>query len=204
MAETIRLELSSLPERHPIGDVLLHDYGSATVYRLCVDPVRLADNIFEREMIVEHSRQHSEELRLHRVIIGCTGHLDWGFCVRAAVSKNSNDLTQHAALGIAGLTASHFEQAKILNVLQIGSGPDYAIEVPWAKNPATIEMSGLRRDDTPTGDDVRSRVVEKSGVVVTGCVSVTAFSHRATGSGYSVIRRIRVTQATESVQEIRK
>lgn len=188
MPNPIRLELSSLPQRHPqSGKDLLYDYGRAAVHRLCVDPESLPAGVEEREVTVEHTTVGRNDSETHRVTVGWAGHLDREFCERASISKNAVDLTEAAAIVLAALTVSEFERGRIRHVSGIGTGGDYYVEVDWQVKPALLEIRGILADETPTGSVTRAKVQEKRKQVVTGYVSVTAFRHRHSGTPYTTL-----------------
>jgi len=188
MSNPIRLELSSLPQRHPLsGEDLLYDYGRATIHRLCVDPDLLPDGVEEREVTIEHTPVGANLFTAHRVIVGWSGHLERDFCVRASVSKNAIDLTEAAAIVFAALTVSEFERGRIQHVIQTTAKGDYYVEVDWRAKPALLEIRGILEDDTPTGSVTRAKAEEKRQQVEEGYVSVTAFRHLGSGTPHSIL-----------------
>lgn len=184
----IRLEFSSIPVRHPhCGDLLLHAFGMAATHRLSIDPELLDESMTEREVTIDHTPNRSKKAPQQRVIISWSGSVDRDLSVRAHLAINANDLTEMAAILVASLTVSHFENGRIRSVLQIGSGGDYEVEVDWQRKPVQMEVSGLRADDTPKGNATAACVTKKRAQVGTGFVSVTAFRHFATGLPHSVL-----------------
>jgi hypothetical protein len=188
MSNPIRLELSSLPRRHPqSGEDLLYDYGRAAVHRLCVDPDSLPEGAEEREVTIGHTPVGEITAMTHRVIVGWAGHLNREFCERAGISRNAIDLTEAAAIVFAALTISEFEGGRIQHVIQTTGRGDYYVEVDWQAKPALLEIRGVLADDTPTGSVTRAKVQEKRKKIVSGYVSVTAFRHRHSGMPYSAL-----------------
>lgn len=203
MSNPIRLELSSLPQRHPLsGEDFLYDFGRAAIHRLCVDPDVLPEGVEERKMTIEHTRVGARTAVTHQVIIGWAGHLDREFCERANVTRNAVDLTEAAAIVLAALTISEFEHGRIQHVSSIGTGGDYYVEVDWRVKPALLEIRGVMADDTPTGSLTRAKVEEKRKQVGTGYVSVTAFRHRHSGTPFSVL--CYSTQVSTSVRAAKR
>lgn len=188
MSDPIRLELSSLPARHPVsGEDILYDYGRVAVYRLCVDPDSLPGDVTERAVAVEHTPVRGEQPISITAVVGWAGHLDRAFCARACVAKNEIDVTEGAAIVLAALIVSEFERGRVLHVSRIGTRGDYLVEVDWRKEPVLLEIRGVRADDTPNGSVTRSKVKEKRDQVRHGYVSVTAFRHTCSGMPLSVL-----------------
>lgn len=188
MSNPIRLELSSLPQRHPSsGEDLLYDYGRAAIHRLCIDPDPLPEGVEEREATIEHTPVGGTMAKTHKVVVGWSGHLDREFCERASVSRNAIDLTEAAAIVLAALTISEFERGRIRHVIQTTGRGDYYVEVDWMAKPALLEIRGVLDDDTPTGSLTRAKAQEKRQQVEEGYVSVTAFRHRGSGTPHSIL-----------------
>jgi hypothetical protein len=108
-------------------------------------------------------------------------------------SRNADDLTEGAAIGVAALLISDLEKGTLQSVLPIGSGGDYLLRLKEVSCPIQIEMSGLREDET--GSASRSRLGTKSDQVLTharvGFVSVTTFSHGSTAVAHSYLYYVR-------------
>ncbi len=180
------LELSSLPARHPaIGEGLLHGYAASVIVRLGMDPTPLPSGTSSREVKVNWLRRRgrgSAKDFLRRIGWGDIREGLVDVCEQLPLTKNANDLTEEAAIGIAALLIHDLEGGVLQGVLRIGSGGDYSVRVSEARAPIQLEMSGLRED--ATGHASRSRLQEKTRQVLTharvGFVCVTTFSH---GSG---------------------
>lgn len=188
MSNPTRLELSSLPQRHPrVGAALLHRYGPDAVVRLSTEPIALPHGVEERAVGVGHTPRGQTTARHVYVVIDWTGLFPSVVLEQMPRTPPALDLSEGGAVCVAALLVSHFEEGSFLNVLEIGSGGDYEVEVKWRKRPVQLEVSGLLRDDTPSGAEVRKRVTQKRQQVRDGFVSVTAFYHQATNGPYSVL-----------------
>lgn len=192
MSNGVRLELSSLPKRHPkCGLALQISYGAAAVIRLCFDPVMLAKDAEDREVVFGHAAVGARATVEHRHSVYWGQQADRAFLEQLSITMPPDTLTESAAVALAALSVSEFEQGRISHVLPKGSGGDYHVEVDWRQHPVQLEVSGLRRDDSPTGAGTNARVDEKCGQVLTkvreGFVSVTAFHHQPNGQPYSLL-----------------
>jgi hypothetical protein len=100
-------------------------------------------------------------------------------CEQFPYTKNAQDLTEEAAIGVAALLIHDLEGGVLQSVLQIGSGGDYLVRVSGEDSFIQLEVSGLRVGET--GSTSASRLQQKTDQVLTharvGLVSVTTFSH---------------------------
>lgn len=166
----------------------MRSYGIAAVCRLSVEPTTLADGQHDREVVVEHTPHDRTGAVIHRAKIGWAGIATRDECERARFCIGETVLTETAAIVIGAAVVSEYESAEVISVLQIGSGGDFRVEVDWRKKPVQLEVSGLLRDDTPSGADTRARVGVKCRQVGEGFVSVTAFHHQPSGTAHTVLR----------------
>lgn len=201
MANEIRLELSSMPTRHPkCGRVLLRTYGEAAVVRLSLDPVRMAAGTEEREVVFGHAALGSVPTAEHRRTVSWVGLFDPSILEELLVTMPEDTLSEFGAVALAALAVSEFENAEIVQVLPKGSGGDYHLAVRWRPTLIQLEVSGVRRDDSPTGANTTARVNEKCEQVLRrtreGFVSVSAFDHRPSSGPYTILGY--VTRATMS------
>ena len=155
--------------------------------RLCVDPTRLPDTVAEREVTVDHTPRNSKRSTAHRLLIGWAGVGTRDEVERANRPMDETEVTEKAAVLLSALTLSHFEQGRIIHVLQIGTGGDFLVDVDWQPEPVQLEVRGVLRDDTRSGSVTRAKVREKRTQVGEGYVSVTAFHHHPTDGVYSVL-----------------
>jgi hypothetical protein len=173
------LELATLPQRHPIGEALLKLFGAQVVIRLSRDPVYHADAV-KREVVVERNSpavggQPQGEVRE----MGWSNlpQLSETYLAQVRITKNANDITEDAAIGVMALLVHELEQVTIREVLPLGSGGDYLIAVAKQKRPLQVEVSGIRADKTGVG--ARARLSEKCRQVLTkspaGFASVSTF-----------------------------
>lgn len=181
MSNENALELSSLPVRHPVnGAGLLHEFAPATIVRLSMAPT-LRAGILSREIEVNWLRRpgHAPEKQVRRYIGWNDQEELKKVCEQLPYTKNAQDITEAAAIGVAALLIHDLEGAVLQNVLPIGNGGDYLVRVCGEHSFIQLEVSGLRKDET--GSDSRSRLRQKTDQVLTsvrvGFVSVTTFCH---------------------------
>ena len=180
MPPGVTLELGSLPTMHPHMS-FLHACAISTIVRLSLDPTPLPSGTMVRDVIVDWVARPgvsaSQELTRQISWTGVPKAIT-DEAVKWTVTKNSHDITEEAAIGVMALLLHDLEGAKILKVLQIGSGGDYLVAIPGSPN-LQAESSGIRVD--PLGYLSTQRLKEKSEQVLTRCsagfASVTAFSH---------------------------
>jgi hypothetical protein len=182
MANGTVLELSTLPARHPdVGTALHHAYAPATIVRLSVDPTPQQGTL-SREVEVNWLRRPGrgpvERVR-RRIGWSNEGEGLRRVCEELPITKNDQDLTEEAAVGVAALLIHDLEGGVLQKVLPIGSGGDYLLRVSGMDSFIQLEVSGLREDHT--GSASASRLRQKTEQVLTqarvGFVSVTTFSH---------------------------
>ncbi|MDY3557085.1 hypothetical protein R5W24_006272 [Gemmata sp. JC717] len=99
-------------------------------------------------------------------------------CVKWPNTRNEEDISEDAAIGVMALLLHELAGAVILSVLQIGSGGDYLVEIQ-GQPPLQAESSGVR--DDPHGYESTARLKQKCSQVLTksevGFASVVAFRH---------------------------
>ncbi|WP_171471352.1 hypothetical protein [Frigoriglobus tundricola] len=95
------------------------------------------------------------------------------------VTVAPQDITEQAAIAVMGLLIHDLAQGEILQVLSIGSGGDYLVQVGGLKRPIQAESSGIRTDSN--GSQSRARLSQKKTQVLmhsrAGFAAVTTFSH---------------------------
>jgi hypothetical protein len=91
--------------------------------------------------------------------------------------ENDQGITERAAIVVVALLVHELEGVTLLEVLQVGSGGDYAGAYRRGRVRLQVEVSGIRAD--LTGEVMRSRLAEKRAQVLTrstrGYASVTTF-----------------------------
>jgi hypothetical protein len=113
--------------------------------------------------------------------IGWTGLANYAgdLAVQWNVTVPPQDITEQAAIAVMALLIHDLAQGEILQVLQIGSGGDYLVQVGSLKRPIQAESSGIRSDTT--GSQSRTRLNQKKVQVLThsraGFAAVTTFCH---------------------------
>jgi hypothetical protein len=132
MANETVLELSTLPARHQrLGAALLSAYAPATIVRLSIDPTPQAGTL-SREVEVNWlrrlGRRSAERIRRR---IGWSDVQEGvkRVCEQLPYTKNAQDLTEEAAIGVAALLIHDLEEGVLQTVLPIGSGGDYLVRV---------------------------------------------------------------------------
>ena len=184
MANVTILELVSLGGRHP-NVRFLEQFGANCIVRLSIDPVILAPDVLQREMIVER-RTPSTGAREFResCMIGWQGTFSRDDCLKARRTSNDHRLTEDAAIVIMALLIHEFEKVIIENVLPIGSGGDYLGKIPGIASTSQVEVSGIRDDTKATA---RFRLQEKLNQVRTGYACVTTFLCRDEENAHSFL-----------------
>lgn len=189
MSERTVLELRDLPANHPRVEILV-GYGTSTICRLSIDPTELPAAALACEVEVEWEPRAGGGRQKMTRWIGWAGvppiiadaRWKWPF------TKNTNDITEDAAIGVMAMLIHDLERSEVTTVLQIGSGGDYLVEFDCVAS-LQVECSGIRIDDT--GGESRMRLKKKCGQVLSkverGIASVTAFSHGSAGGVYSYL-----------------
>jgi hypothetical protein len=156
----------------------------------------------ELEVIFAHTAAGQTPTRESSRVVSWTGLFDPSYLEALSITVPEDDLTEDGAIALAALAISEFEHVEIIQVLRKGSGGDYLVTVQWRPTPVQLEVSGIRRDDSPSGRDTSKRIADKSGQVLKkaqeGFVSVTTFDHRPNGRPYSFLGY--VTRATMAVR----
>lgn len=183
------LEIASICERHPrCGTALLHYFGPPLMYRLAVDPTAALVGSKQRKVEVEYLDSGAIEPATSVVAIGWAGLPDSfsDICSRTGLVLGIDRITEHAAIGAMSLFVSEFGGAKVVEVIQNGSGPDYMLTLQHRERKIPVEVSGIRQESSPR--EARSRVRQKSRQALKwddrAIVSVTVF-HSATGGEVS-------------------
>ena len=181
------LELSTLPQRHPlIGDVLLDRCGPACILRLGIDPVPQPARTLKRDVTIDHVGPATKGRQIQEVrTIGWSElpHLSEDFCRRWSLAFNQNDITEDAAIGVMALLIHALEGMMLERVSQIGSGCDYYVRAAPETKLIPLEVSGIC-EETSVGQP-QTRFNEKRNQVLrhkehrAGYVSVTTFRHTA-------------------------
>lgn len=95
------------------------------------------------------------------------------------ITVPAQDITEQAAIAAMALLIHDLAHGEILQVLAIGSGGDYLVQVGGLKRPIQAESSGLRLD--ASGSPSRTRLNQKKTQVLkhsrAGFAAVTTFSH---------------------------
>lgn len=176
------LDLSTLPTIHPRASILL-GYGPATIVRLSLDPTALPADTMVRAVSVNWlARQGGLPQQLSRDIgwRDVPRHI-LDECPKWTFTRNAQDITEDAAIGVLALLIHNLEDAEIRSVLQIGNGGDFTLSIRGVP-PLQAESSGIFVD--PKGYLSTARLKKKCQQVVKKCwagfASVVAFSHTAT------------------------
>lgn len=189
------LELNSLPDRHP-RVALLEAVATSTIVRLSLDPTALPDGTMSRAVSVDWMARPGGG-----PVVAVARQIGWGgvpahvadACVLWPLTKNANDITEEAAIGVMALLLHDLERAEIRSVLQIGSGGDFVVAID-GQPPTQAECSGVRED--PTGSLSADRLRRKCEQVLTkssaGFAAITAFRH---GPGHGVHSHLRFVTA---------
>jgi hypothetical protein len=174
------IELASLPQRHPIGDALLNQFGASVVLRLGVDPEQVPAGTLRRLVTVDRlspptSGKPSQEV----------WEISWGglplysedYLIRVSRAVNEHTITEGAAIGVMALLIHELEGVTLEVVLPIGSGGDYFGSFRNGGPPFQVEVSGIR--DEPTAGAAAARLAQKREQVLSkspqGYASVTTF-----------------------------
>ncbi len=188
------LELHTLPALHP-RTAILQGFGTSTVVRLSIDPTLLPSGTMVRAVSVNWLARPGGNPPQH-----VSRDIGWSnipqyagrvLCLLWSNTKNAQDITEEAAIGVMALLISNLETAEILRVLQIGSGGDYLLEIQGVGQ-LQAESSGVHID--PHGYLSNARLVQKRNQVLTkssvGFAAVTAFSHTATLEVHSYLHYV--------------
>jgi len=186
------LELASLPQRHPIGDMFLRRHGPDLIVRLSIDPVSLPPGTTTCDIRVDRqSRMSKGQSTQHLCVIGWNDLADCSreFCLHTHEGVPERDATEGAAIVVMALLIHELEGATVLKAIDIGDGGDYLIQFGDATDQSLVEVSGVRKD--VTGVRSRSRLVEKKDQVLskspTSYASVTTFSHSKAQTPHSYL-----------------
>src|SRR3954452_8583919 len=106
------LELASLPQRHPIGDALLHMFGAQAAIRLGTDPVRAPAGSPHREVAVDRPSPPAPCMPSLDAL-----HVGWGgvplfteaFLIQVGRSAHERRITEDAAVVVMALLIHHLE-----------------------------------------------------------------------------------------------
>jgi hypothetical protein len=180
------IEVATIDGRHR-RSILLRLFGIQIILRLGVDPVRLPPGTMKRTVTVDRISPGSEKTRWEemREIAwnGLTDHFDQ--CEEIARTLNQHDITEHAAIGVMLLLIHELEGAVLTDVLPIGSGGDYLVNLSDRPEPVQVEVSGIREG---SASQAATRLEEKrSQIRGAGFVSVTTFLHSEDGSAHSYL-----------------
>jgi hypothetical protein len=168
------IEVATIDERHR-RSVLLRMFGIQIILRLGVDPVRLDREVLKRTVTVDRLSAASKGDRWEEMRdigwSGLTDLLDQG--EELAQVLNEHDITEKAAIGVMLLLIHELEGAVLSGVLQIGSGPDYLVDLSGRPEPVQVEVSGIK---SGSAGQASSRLGERRGRLRgAGFVSVTTF-----------------------------
>lgn len=175
------LELHLLSEIHPIP-ALLVGYGTSTIFRLSIDPTEVGSGVMSREVRVDWVRKPGGGLPQHFM-----REISWrevpalilDACLKWKSTKNNQQTTEEAAVGVLAMLIDDLENAEILSVLQIGSGGDFLITIRETSVEIQAECSGILVDEK--GYETTQRLKDKGKQVLTkstsGFASITTFSH---------------------------
>lgn len=180
------IEVATIDERHR-RKTLLEVLGIYMILRLGVDPVRVPREVSKRAVTVDRISPASGGDRWEEVReIGWAGLSDLrDRCEELSDILNELDITEHAAIGVMLLLVHELEGGVLTGVLQIGSGPDYSVNLSDRPEPVQVEVSGIRRG---SAGQVSSRLGEKRGQLRgAGFVSVTTFQYGEDGAAHSYL-----------------
>src|ERR1019366_1097587 len=105
------IELATLPLRHPaVGEALLDLFGAQTVLRLGLDPVKLEEGAFWREVTIDHVC-HPPPGREPGMASVTVRKISWAglpqysedYLIRVSRTINEHDITEQAAIGVMAL-----------------------------------------------------------------------------------------------------
>jgi hypothetical protein len=194
------IELRTLAERHPrAGDALLNEFGAHVVLRLSFDPVRLPAGTLKRAVRIGRTPSgapgtRSEELR-EVGWEGLEGRFTEDDFRRVLVTRNEQDITMGAAVGVMLLLIHELEEMTMETVLPIGSGGDYLVCRKGTGESFQVEVSGIRVD--ADGSEASSRLGKKCEQVLRHCpagfVSVTTFQYGGRGEAHSYLCYVTVS-----------
>ena len=200
--------LSTLPTRHPIGDVLLNRFGASVVLRLGIDPTRQPSGIVQRDITVE---RNTPATRGRRVRVART--IGWGglpflseeYCRRLSRTANQNDRTEEAAIGVMALLIHDLEGLAIERVGEIGSGCDYFVRPASRRRLIPVEVSGVYAETAGGQANTRLRAKREQVLSVNkaGYLSVTTFRHSEGGVVHSYLHYV-TTSARHRTRKRRK
>jgi hypothetical protein len=168
------IELATIDERHR-RKILLETFGAQVILRLAVAPARLPREVLKRAIRVDRTSPATGENRWEEVReigwSGLSGVIDR--CGELSMVVNEHDITEYAAIGVMLLLIHELEGAVLTGVLQIGSGPDYVVQLSDRPEPVRVEVSGIK---SGSASQASSRLGEKRGRLrEAGFVSVTTF-----------------------------
>jgi hypothetical protein len=191
------LELARLPTAHPrCGTALLVQCATSTIIRLSIDPTALPAGTISRAVAVDWlprpgggptTQEHRE--------VGWSGLANFAgdMTVQWNITVSPQDITEQAAIAVMALLIHDLAQGEILQVLAIGSGGDYLVQVGGLKRPIQAESSGVRSD--ASGSHSRARLNQKKLQVLTHCragfAAVTTFSHSTGDIVHSYLHYVR-------------
>lgn len=191
------LELATLPTSHPrCGTALLTQCATSTIIRLSIDPTTIPPGTMSRAVIVDWlPRPGSGSPTQEHREIGWNGLANFAGDVATQwrIAVPPQDITEQAAIAVMALLIQEFAKGEILQVLAIGSGGDYLVEVGGLKKPIQAESSGILTDSS--GSRSRTRLNEKKVQVLTHCragfAAVTTFSHPTGDIVHSYLHYVR-------------
>jgi hypothetical protein len=200
MPKGVVLELASLAERHPDLD-LPYPHAIMAVIRLSVNPsprIPLPLEVLRRLVVVNHRPPGSRSALEFEQEIGWKG-LGFNAAVQAFIANtyNDNEITEKAAVAVAGLLVHELAGVQMKQVLPIGAGGDFAAEILASGQPIQVECSGLLEDHLSAA---RARLRQKCEQVLTtsshGYASVTTFHqlHRTGGIVHSFLHYVKLSK----------
>ncbi len=180
MSKGTILELSSLPARHPTtGAALLESCAASVIVRLSIDPTLQPAGTMSRGLQVSWRRRLGRGAA--EQILRDIGWRDQErratACEQLPITRNAEDITETASIGIAALPMHDIEGGDFQTVLPIGSGGDYLVRVSGQDSFIQLEMSGLRVDET--GSNAAARLSEKADQVLSKALVGSSPSRRS-------------------------
>ncbi len=201
MESISRLELATLPTRHPkIGLTFLTLCGAAAVLRLSIDPLHMPAGTMAREITINRVPRKRPNERIEEV-----REIGWDNiegvseedCIRLQRTFNAERITEDAAIAIMALLIHELEEVTVAEVLPIGSGTDYLVTLKGEGSQLSVEVSGIRVD--ATGSEASSRLQKKYGQLLAkqaaGFVSVTTFQRLKAGILHSYLHYVAKSSA---------
>jgi hypothetical protein len=185
------IELASLPQRHPIGDALLIQFGALVVLRLGWDPVQVPAGTLRRRVTVDRLSPPAPGTRSQEVreVSWCDLPLySENYLIRVGRSVPERSITEGAAIGVMALLIHELEGVILQEVLVIGSGGDYLASFKGGA-PFQVEVSGIR-DEGRAGaaaDRLKQKLKQVLSKSPQGYASVTTFRRTGDSTAHSYL-----------------